>query len=108
MNQLESELLKLLSRGKKNQDSINKQIDPFITNYGLRHLKKWRNLSNKRNTFLHELVERDLPDVIRHVAKKYDFDLNIRRESDGIAPLQLAAHYKRFEDVCSFERAWCG
>jgi hypothetical protein len=31
-----------------------------------------------------------LPDVVDYVIKNYDFDINIRRESDGSTPFQLA------------------
>lgn len=100
MKQLQSELLKLVSLGKKNQNSIMQQLDKVITDYGYFKVKKWRNLTNsKKNSLLHELVERDLLDVIRYVVTTYNYDINIRRESDGYTPYQLASE-KQNSEIC--------
>jgi len=91
MNQIQPELLKILSISKANQQSIIKRLDDLVLEFGTINIKKWRNMSNKKNSFLHELVEKDMPEVIRHVIQKYKFDINVRRDSDGITPFHLAS-----------------
>ncbi|CAF1593294.1 unnamed protein product [Rotaria sp. Silwood1] len=92
MDQLNRELLKLLSLGNANQNSIIKRFDEVAKKFGTYSLVKWRDLSNnKKNSLLHELVDRKLPDVLHHVVRNYELDINIRRGSDGLTPLQLAS-----------------
>ncbi len=90
MNQLQSELLKVLLLDQTNQKSMIKRLDDLYRNYGAINIRKWRNIPNNKNTLLHELVEKELPEVIRHVVLKYEFDINIRRDTDGLTPLKLA------------------
>jgi ankyrin repeat protein len=91
MNELQSNLLRLLSKGKNKQDFIIEQIDKLILDSGLKQITKWRNSSNeKKNPLLHELVERELINVVSHVVEKYAFDVNLKRETDGITAFQVA------------------
>ncbi|CAF1065690.1 unnamed protein product [Rotaria sordida] len=94
MEQLNRELLKLLSLGDENQNSIIRRFDDLAKKYGTLNLEKWRNLSNNKNSLLHELVEKKLDDVIRHVLTECQFDVNVRRTSDGLTPLQVASANK--------------
>ena len=48
---------------------------------------------------MHELVERDLSDVIRHVVQNYKIDINILRDPDYLTPFQLALGSKNTE-IC--------
>jgi len=97
MNQLNGELLKLLTLDKMNQQKIIKRLDDLFVKFGTFNIEKWRNLSNKKNTLLHELVERDLSDVIRHVVQNYQVDINIQRDTDQLTPFQLALENKNTE-----------
>ncbi len=90
MIQLQSEMVKFLASGKTDQDNIIKRIDNFYHNYGALNIQKWRNVSNKKNTLLHEFVEKEMANVIRHLVLERKFDVNMRRDSDGLTPLQLA------------------
>jgi len=98
MKQLQTELIQLLLLGKDNQRSIIKRLDELIITYGMLKIQSWRNFSNrKKNTLLHELVEMELLDVVRHFLKTNKFNINIRRESDGITPFQLAIQNQNIE-----------
>ncbi len=98
MKQLQTELIQLLLLGKDNQRSIIKRLDELIIKYGMLKIQSWRNFSNrKKNTLLHELVEMELLDVVRHFLKKNKFNINIKRESDGITPFQLAIQNQNIE-----------
>jgi ankyrin repeat protein len=101
MNQLQTDLLNLLSLGKENQNKIIKRLDQLIRENGTKLILKWRNLTNNtKNTLLHELVERELPDVIRFVMTDHKLDINIQRGSDGLTPFQLASKNQNSE-MCS-------
>jgi ankyrin repeat protein len=90
INQLQTELLKVLGLGKSNQHSIIKRLDRLYEDFGGLNMQKWRYASNKSNSLLHELVDKEMPDVIRHLVEVRKFDINVRRGSDGLTPLQLA------------------
>jgi hypothetical protein len=100
MNQLNGELLKLFTLGKMNQQKIIERLDDLFVKFGTFKIEKWRNLSNKKNTLLHELVERDLSDIIRHVVQNYQVDINIQRDTDQLTPFQLALENNNTE-MCS-------
>ncbi|CAF3151772.1 unnamed protein product [Rotaria sp. Silwood2] len=91
MDQFNRELLKLLSLGNDNQNSIIRRLDDLAKQFGTIMLGKWRNLSNNKNSLLHELVERKLDDVLHYAMGKYELDINVRRGSDGLTPFQLAS-----------------
>jgi hypothetical protein len=99
MNQLQPELLKILSISKTNQNSIIVRLDDLFRKFGTYNIEKWRNMSNKKNSLLHELVEKDMPDVIRHIIQEHKLDINIRRDSDGVTPFQLASKNED-SDMC--------
>ncbi|CAF3940248.1 unnamed protein product [Adineta steineri] len=94
LTQLNRELLKLSLLDKNDQDSFINQLDDLFRKFGIYNIEKWRNLSNKNNTLLHEFVEKDLPFAIRHVINKYTFDINVRRDTDGRTLFQLALDQK--------------
>jgi ankyrin repeat protein len=101
MRQLQSELLDVLSMGKDDQKNIIKRLDKIIRISGIGSIEKWRNsTNNKSNSFLHELVERELSDVICFVVKEHKLNINIKRESDGWTPLQLASK-KQNSEMCN-------
>jgi ankyrin repeat protein len=99
MNQLQPELLKTLALGKNNQTSIIKRLDQLYRQFGVLNIEKWRHISNKKNSLLHALVEKELPEVVSHIISEHKFDVNIRRDSDGLTPLQLAAENGNLE-IC--------
>lgn len=103
MNQLQGELLKLLQRGRDNQDSIIKLLDDIYRKHGTMNIEKWRNMSNKKNSFLHELVQEKMDEVIRHIITEHKFNINVRRDSDGLTPLQLAMENQNME-LCEILR----
>lgn len=91
MDQLQRELLQLLSLGHTNQNTIIKRLDKVVMQHGTNLLQKWRNFSNNdKNSFLHELVEQHMEEVMRHVLERYELDVNVRRTSDGLTPYRLA------------------
>jgi ankyrin repeat protein len=98
MQQLQTELLQLLLLGKENQKAIIRRLDQLIIDFGMTKIKSWRNFSNKKkNTLLHELVEMELIDVVRHFLTKYKFNVTIKRGLDGITPFQLAYQNQSME-----------
>ncbi len=90
MNELQQQLFRILNLDKTRQEDINKRLDDLIYENGLKHVMKWRNMSKQKNSLLHELVDRELAEVIRHVVQVHKFDINVRRDTDGKTPLQLA------------------
>jgi ankyrin repeat protein len=105
MNNLQIELLALLDKRNQNQDSISTELNTLIAEYGTRALKRWYNTScPKKNTLLHELVERNLDRVLILILDKSFFDINARRMSDGLTPFQLAkaAHN---DNICKILQA---
>jgi hypothetical protein len=91
MNQLQPELLKLLLMGKTNETNIIKRLDDLYRRFGCLQIEKWRHMTNNKNSLLHELVEKEMLEVVRHIVLEQHFDINIRRDSDGLTPLQLAS-----------------
>jgi hypothetical protein len=58
MNQLQTELIKVLSIDKENQNKIINRLDKIIVNFGRLNIIRWRNsLNDEKNTLLHELCE---------------------------------------------------
>jgi ankyrin repeat protein len=105
MNQLQNELLDLLDNKNKDQESIGVELTTLIYEHGTRAFKRWYNTScPKKNTLLHELVERNLDRVLIHMLDKLLFDINARRMSDGLTPFQLAkaAHN---DNICKILQA---
>lgn len=85
--------------GKKYQSDVIKQLDQIYRKYGSMNIEKWRNMSNKKNSFLHELVEVEMIEVIRHIVLEQKFDIDLRRDSDGLTAYQLASQNKKAE-IC--------
>ncbi len=78
---------------------IIEKIDELYDEFSIRQVNAWRNLSNRtKNTLLHELVEKDYLDVVRHVISKYKLRTFFKRESDGLTPLELA-QFNRNEEM---------
>ncbi|CAF1645437.1 unnamed protein product [Rotaria magnacalcarata] len=93
MDQLNRALLKLLELGKNKQNSMIKRLDDAARDFGFINLTKWRNVSNDtKNSLVHELVERNLHEVIYHAITVLKLDINVRRGSDGLTPLQIATN----------------
>lgn len=90
MGELQADLLKFLSAGRTDQKAIIERLGRFYSEYGSKMIQKWRNASNKKNSLLHEFVEREMSDVIQYLILDREFDKNIRRDSDGLTPFQLA------------------
>ncbi|CAF4822920.1 unnamed protein product, partial [Rotaria magnacalcarata] len=68
-----------------------KRLDDAARDFGFINLTKWRNVSNDtKNSLVHELVERNLHEVIYHAITVLKLDINVRRGSDGLTPLQIA------------------
>ena len=102
-NYLNSDLLKILTI-RNDQKNIIKQLTEVFREHGTRGIEAWHNPTDgKKNRLLHELVERDLPDVIHFVMKEYKLDINIRRDSDGHTPFQVASDKKNFK-MCNLLR----
>jgi len=95
--QLQTDLLRFLSTGKTDPTAIRERLEKFYYDYGALMINKWRNTSNKRNSLLHEYVEKEIPEVVRYLVLERKFDVNVRRDSDGLTPLQLAIQNKSAE-----------
>ncbi len=97
MNQLHTELLKVIALGKSNQNSVIRRLEKLYEEFGSLNMQKWRNTSNKSNSLLHESVDREMPEVIQHLVEVRKFDIDVRRGSDGLTPLQLASENQNSE-----------
>ncbi|CAF0767591.1 unnamed protein product [Adineta steineri] len=90
MKDLNKKLEKLL-KSKISENNIIKELDEIFDEFNVRQVNSWRNLSNKtKNTLLHELVDKNYLEVVRHVISKYQLRTFFKRESDGLTPIDLA------------------
>jgi hypothetical protein len=88
---LQQQIEDLFSHNNHDQPSIIRKLDKLVDTFGIEQIKDWRNSSNKtRNTLMHELVERNYLDVVRHVCYQHHLDLDVHRELDGRTPIELA------------------
>ena len=90
LGELQSEMVKIFHAGRTDQGAIIQRLEKLYSDYGSKMIQKWRNMANKKNSLLHEFVERDMDDVIRYLLTEKQFDVNVKRESDDLTPLQLA------------------
>ena len=97
--QLNADLLKILLLDKAKQKAVNKKLDDILRLYGLTNVERWQNRSNNKNSLLHELVEKEMPEVITHLVTDHQLNIDIRRGSDGNTPYQLAAELDN-KDMC--------
>ena len=95
MKDLNRRLEKLFRSKRLTREEFDKIFEEFQP----RLVNAWRNLSNgTKNTLLHELVEHNCLDVVRHLISKYQLRTFFKRESDGLTPLQLA-HEKNYSQM---------
>ncbi|CAF3124557.1 unnamed protein product [Rotaria sp. Silwood2] len=91
LNTVKNKIEEILSQNDENQSVIINRLDKVIQEAGIDAIAAWRNLKNKTgNTLIHELVEKNCPDVVQYLVNKYKLDVNVRRESDDKTPLDLA------------------
>lgn len=90
IHELQTALVKFFRAGRTDQKEIIQRLDELYEVFGSRMILKWRNIENKRNSLLHEFVEREMDDVVRYLISKKKFDINVKRDSDDLTPLQLA------------------
>ena len=98
MNRVQDDLLKVLAYGRTRQDKIIERLDNLLLDHGRVTLRKWYNSTDATgNSLLHELVQRDLDDVLAHVLRedKWDCNLYARRSSDRLTPYELAEELRR-------------
>lgn len=100
MNNLNKELEKLFKK-TYTETFIISQLDDLINEYGLLKVESWRNsLKQSKNPLLHELIDKQYYDVIRHLLSKYfHIKTSIKREIDGLTPFELA-HRKENWKIC--------
>lgn len=85
------EKLKRLFRWEGDEDELVEALDEIIDKFGVGQVKAWRNLSNgTKNTLLHEFVEGNQREAVRHLIEKYEFRTFFTRESDNKTPLEVA------------------
>lgn len=90
MHNLSKELEKLFMK-KTSEAYIIQQLDELIQQYGHIQIETWRNFSNmKKNSLLHELVDKQYYDVMLYIVPKFNLKTFIKRESDGLTPFELA------------------
>lgn len=90
MKDLSKDLQKLF-QNRVDETRLIKKLDELIDEYGIRQINAWRNLSNgTKNTLLHELIEQNYPNVVKHVIIKHQLRTFFQRESDRLTPLELA------------------
>lgn len=89
-----------LAADRHNQDKFLKMLNEILREFGRATLEKWYdNKTSKKNSLLHELVEYEMTDAIRLVVTDYKFNINIKRVSDRITPLELAVKHQKEEVV---------
>ncbi|CAF3456712.1 unnamed protein product [Rotaria sp. Silwood1] len=97
MNTIKHEIEEILSQD--DQSLMINRFDKLIKKVGVDPIAEWRNpVNQKGNTLLHELVEKNCPDVIQHLARSHKLDIDVPRESDDKTPLDLA-QFKDNEDM---------
>ena len=105
MKDLNKRLEKVLN-DKKCENTIIKELDDIIEEFGIDKVNSWRNLSNRtKNTLLHELVDKNYINVVRHVIIKYNLRTFFKRESDGATPIEVARlnqHWKMWDLLFEF------
>lgn len=90
-NTLQLEIEKLLSQHEDDESLMINKLEKLVGKVGTEKLSEWRNATNKsKNTLIHELVEKNCPNVIQFLVQKCKLDPNIHREIDGKTPLELA------------------
>ena len=100
MQQLQTDLSKILRTGRENEKKAIPQLELAVSSHGTNAVNRWRNSSDpKQNGLLHELVERGWTDALIHLLERFRLDVNARRSSDGMTPLQLATE-QRDEALC--------
>lgn len=88
---LDDEIQVMLEQADDDQSALISQLDTRVEQFGLQSVQDWRNVRNKaRNTLVHEFVERNWTDVVRHAVGRYRLNVHIHRELDGKSPIQLA------------------
>ena len=88
---LDDEIQSMLEQLDDDQSTLINQLDKLVQKFGIESVQNWRNIRNKsKNALIHELVERNLTDVVRHTVSQYYLNTHIHRESDGKNPIQLA------------------
>ena len=91
MKDLNKRLEKFLNSRTKCENTFIKELDEIIDEFGINKVNSWRNLSNRtKNTLLHELVDKNYVNVVRHVIIKYNLRTYFKRDSDGATPIDLA------------------
>ncbi|UJR34354.1 hypothetical protein I4U23_021758 [Adineta vaga] len=105
MKDLNKEFEKLF-QNRINENKLQKKLDQLIDEYGINQINLWRNLSNRtKNTLLHELVEQNYPDTVKHMIQKYQLRTFFKRDSDQLTPIELAfsnQNWKIFDLLLEF------
>jgi hypothetical protein len=94
---LNKELENILNNSNR-QSFIIKQLDELIKQYGILQIESWRN--DRKNSLLHELVDKHYYDAIQYLVSKYNFNTSIKREIDSLTPFELA-HLNQDWKMCN-------
>ena len=99
INQVGIELLNVLKMKGRDPKDINQRVDEIYRRYGFENIERWRNQSNKKNTFLHELVEAKMAETIQHIVTVHKFPINTERNQDRLTAYGLAIQ-NNYKEVC--------
>ncbi|CAF1476000.1 unnamed protein product [Adineta ricciae] len=92
--------LQRLFQNRIDENRLIKKLDELINEYGIRQINAWRNLSNgTKNTLLHEVIEQNYPNVVKHLIIKHQLRTFFQRESDHLTPFELA-FTKKNRQIC--------
>lgn len=91
-NSLDNQIQSILEQADdEDQSALINQLDKLVQHFDIEAIQNWRNVrNNTKNTLIHELVERNCVDAVRHIVNKYHLDMYTHRESDGKNPIQVA------------------
>jgi hypothetical protein len=104
MQDVNTELEKLLPHmDRQNQERYIRHLDDLFRKYGTLNIQKWQYRSNNKNSLLHELVEREMDRIVKHIVEKYQLDVNVRRAIDGFTPYTLAS-IRQLPHMCELLR----
>lgn len=70
-------------------------IDELVGHFGLEAVQKYEAPGKHKHRLIHMAVCKELPQVIYHLVRRLDVDVNVRRLSDLCTPMHLAMFYKK-------------
>ena len=96
MNTLVDGIQSLFSMSIHDEEAIIAALDNLVKDFGADEVQRcYVRKSKSKDLLIHELVLLGLPKTIEHAANELNFDINVKRESDGNTPIHLAYWYRK-------------